>query len=34
MCQHLHYDHVGDAFLFELVVVFEQCRTGLQSEAK
>jgi len=34
MCQHLHYDHVGDAFLFELVVVSEQCHTGLQSEAK
>ena len=34
MCQHLHYDHVGDAFLFELVAVSGQCRARLQSEAK
>jgi hypothetical protein len=33
-CQHLHYDHVRDAFLFELVAVSEQCRARLQSEAK
>jgi hypothetical protein len=34
MCQHLHYDHAGDAFLFELVAVSEQCRARLHSEAK
>ncbi len=34
MCQHLHHDHAGDAFLFELVAVSEQCRARLHSEAK
>ncbi len=34
MCQHLYYDHLGDAFLFELVAVSEQYRARLHSEAK
>jgi len=25
MCQHLYYDHLGDAFLFKLVAVSEHC---------
>jgi hypothetical protein len=33
-CQHLHYDHVGDAFLDELVAVSEQCCARLHSEVK
>jgi hypothetical protein len=34
MCQHLHCHDAGDAFLFELVAVSEECRARLHFEAK